>query len=179
MKKFLLVALASGMVVAEQKEDAKKVVKVDQKDTLARSIIDATMFTDDFEKGMKASIEMLAKQLGLPEKKDAIYKDFMGSFKKAINDQLAAIYTKNFSVDELKEIEKWQKGKIAQKLTSLAPDISKVTMEASQKAMMEAIEKYQDEIAKKAKKAEKPAAKKVAADNDDNDEIIEEVIVEE
>lgn len=190
MKKLFLsivLLLSVNVLVEAKKAEEKKVeTKADkelaEKATLIKDILDSSMFTSEFKKTMDATLETLAEQINLKDKTKEIQEKFFKEFKDQAVKSLTDLYTKNFSLSELKEIEKWQKTPVAKKLISLATEISQSTMQISQKVMMDVINSFQAEIQKRYSekiKAQEKAAKKEESKSD-KDEVVEVVeVIEE
>ncbi len=97
----------------------------------------------DVEKQMLATIEPTVDNLvkGNPAfagKKEVLVKFFNDCMSwDGLKDEYIAIYTKNFTEDELKELEKFYKTPVGKKLAGKTAEVAKMSMELGAKKVQE------------------------------------------
>jgi uncharacterized protein len=137
------------------------------KEALITEMLKETMFTNEFYSAMEKSLKQIATQLNSkdPEKTaDKLYKAFKNNFDASMS-KFVEFYNKNFTEKEIEELVKWYNTETAKKFNRLTGEISQLSMEVSQEALMKAMSTVQNEITPPASKTE--PAKGVASTKTD------------
>lgn len=117
-----LFSLAGAVAQQDNAADLKRLMTAMQTD----KIVEAMM--SNMQSAMKQQVSAITKGEQLKEKMDG-YMDFVAQetlemTKKLINEELPAIYEKNFTRDEIRDLIKFYESPIGKKVLEKTPEIS-------------------------------------------------------
>ncbi len=129
MKHLLLLAMIFATITATgtnnpQKQSKSGVTKEFR--TAVKALLDVT----DYEGTMRENITSAYKQLGQEENPYAA--DFVNQLLEQMPDKMVDIYSKYFTIDEIKELTEVNKNEIIIKLRKLQPQMSQELMQEGQ-----------------------------------------------